>query len=150
VKRFEILLNEKAYLVEVTKTGPESAHVTVNGTPYEVGLKDLTAIDAPQMMVVSDSPPAGIPPATTADKKPEAVVETVGGVTTVKAPLPGLIIEVKVAVGDKVSVGDVLLVIETMKMENNIISTVTGTVKEILVSKGDNVGEGVPLIAVDG
>ena len=43
MKRFEILLNEKAYLVEVTKTGPEEALVTVNGTPYEIGLKDLTA-----------------------------------------------------------------------------------------------------------
>ena len=65
-------------------------------------------------------------------------------------PLPGLVIEVKVAIGDKVAVGDVLLVIETMKMENNIISTVAGTVKEILVSKGDNVGEGIPLIAIEG
>jgi len=145
VKRYEIVLNDKAYLVEVTKTGRESAHVTVNGTPYEIGLKDLTASKAPQMMVVSDSAPAVAP-----ERKPEAKVETVGGVTTVKAPLPGLIIEVKVKVGDKVNVGDVLLVIETMKMENNIISTVAGTVKEILVSKGDNVGEGVPLVAIDG
>jgi biotin carboxyl carrier protein len=146
VKRFEILLNEKAYLVEVTKTGPESAHVTVNGTPYEIGLKDLTAVKAPQAMVVSESPAAGIPPSTAAAGK----VETVVGVTTVKAPLPGLIIEVKVKVGDKVGVGDVLLVIETMKMENNIVSPVAGTVKEIMISDGANVGEGVPLISIEG
>ena len=150
MKRFEILLNEKAYLVEVTKTGPESAHVTVNGTPYEIGLKDLTAVKAPQAMVVSESLSAGIPPAPAAGSKPETAVETVGGVTMVKAPLPGLIIEVKVSVGDKVGVGDVLLVIETMKMENNIVSPVAGTVKEIMVSDGANVGEGVPLISIEG
>jgi biotin carboxyl carrier protein len=148
VKRFEIVVNDNAYLVEVTKTGRESAHVIVNGTPYEIGLTDLTAAKVPEMMAAGDSLPAGVPPAAATERKPEAKVETVGGITTVKAPLPGLIIEIKVSLGEKVNVGDALLVIETMKMENNIISTVAGTVKEILVSKGDNVAEGVPLIAI--
>lgn len=146
MKRFEVLLNEKAYLVEVTKLGPEGAHVTVNGTPYEVGLKDLTAqptiASAPQSMSVA--------PAATPAARPEAAVETSGDVTTIKAPLPGLIIEVKVSVGDAVGVGDVLLVIETMKMENNIVSPVAGTVKDVMISSGDNVAEGVPLIAIGG
>jgi len=149
VKRFEILVNEKAYLVEVTRTGPESAHVTVNGTPFQIGLKDLTAIKSPQAMVIGEPLPTGIPPASAAASKPETMVETAGGITTVKAPLPGLIIEIKVTVGDKVGVGDVLLVIETMKMENNIVSPVAGTVKEIMVSSGANVGEGVKLISIE-
>ena len=149
MKRFEILLNEKAYLVEVTKTGPEEALVTVNGTPYEIGLKDLTATDAPKAMVVSEATPMSVPPAAAApDRKPEAAVETVGGVTTIKAPLPGLIIEVKVSAGDKIGVGDVLLVIETMKMENNIMSPVAGVVQEVKVSGGQNVSEGAPLIVI--
>jgi len=143
VKRFEVLLNEKAYLVEVTKISAEGALVSVNGTPYEIGIKDLTATEAPQMMVVSAPVPAAAPAA-----KPQAAAETVGGLTTVKAPLPGLILDVKVGVGDTVKVGDAVIVIETMKMENNIISPVAGTVKEIKVSNGDSVSEGVPLIVI--
>jgi glutaconyl-CoA decarboxylase len=143
VKRFEIVLNEKAYLVEVTKISAESALVSVNGTPYEIGLKDLTAAEAPQMMVVNEPPPAAAPV-----RKPEAAVETSGGLTTIRAPLPGLIIKVIVSVGDTIKVGDALMVIETMKMENNISSPVAGTVKEIMVSNGDSVNEGVPLIVI--
>lgn len=147
MKRFEVLLNEKAYLVEVTQISPEGALVTVNGTPYEVGIKDLTAAESPQMMVVNQAPcaaaPSAAPPA-----RPEAAAETAGGLTTIRAPLPGLIIDVKVSVGDTVKVGDVLLVIETMKMENNISSPAAGTIKEIKISSGDSVSEGVPLIVI--
>ena len=147
MKVFEVLLNEKAYLVEVTKMGPEGAMVTVNGTPYEVGIKDITAVQAPKQMVV-DAPPQASAPSPAATPKAETVVETVGGMTTIKAPLPGLIIAVKASVGDKVGVGDVVLVIETMKMENNVMSPVAGTVKEIKVSEGQNVTEGAPLIVI--
>jgi biotin carboxyl carrier protein len=145
VKRFEVLLNEKAYLVEVTKISAEGALVSVNGTPYEIGIKDLTAMEAPQMMVVSAPAPAA---PVAAPAKPLAAAETVGGLTTIKAPLPGLILEVKVSVGDTVKVGDIIIVIETMKMENNISSPVAGTIKEIKVSSGDSVSEGVPLIII--
>ncbi len=110
MKRFEVLLNEKAYLIEVTKISAEGALVSVNGTPYEIGIKDLTAMEAPQMMVVSAAAPVAAPAA-----KPQAAAETVGGLTTIKAPLPGLILEVKVSVGDTVKVGDVVIMIETMK-----------------------------------
>ena len=151
MKMFEVLLNEKAYLVEVTKMGPEGAMVTVNGTPYEVGIRDITAVQAPKPMApVAPLQASAPPPSAAAAPKAEALVETVGGLTTVKAPLPGLILDVKANVGDKVGVGDVLLVIETMKMENNIMSPVAGTVKEVKVSNGQNVAEGVPLIVIGG
>lgn len=149
MKIFEVLLNEKAYLVEVAKIGPEGAMVTVNGTPYEVGIKNITATQAPKTMVVSEPPPMSAPPAAAANPKPQAAVETVGGLTTIKAPLPGLIIEVKVNIGDTVGVGDVLLIIETMKMENNITSPVAGAVKEVKVSNGESVTEGAPLIVIE-
>ncbi len=147
MKVFEVLLNEKAYLVEVTQMGPEGAMVTVNGTPYEVGIKDITAVQAPKQMVV-DAPSVASAPPPAATPKADAIIETVGGMTTIKAPLPGLIIGVKANVGDKVAVGDVVLVIETMKMENNVMSPVAGTVKEINVSEGQNVTEGAPLIVI--
>jgi biotin carboxyl carrier protein len=144
VKRFELLLNGKAYLVEVTKITGESALVTVNGTPYEVGINDLSKMDLAQMMKESaPSQPAPVAPA-----QQTCLVESAGGLITVKAPLPGLIIDIKVAPGDKVKPGDVLVVIETMKMENNVVSPRVGTIKEISIKKGDTVAEGIPLVVI--
>lgn len=148
MKRFELLLNDKAYLVEVTKISSNGALVNVNGVQYEVGIKDLTADShAPQIMRVTEPPPAsaaGDAPA----GQPQAAVETIGGETIIKAPLPGLIIDVKVNVGDKIQAGDVLLVIETMKMENNVMSPRAGTIKEIKVTAGESVNEGAPMIVI--
>ncbi len=146
MKRFEILLNEKAYLVEVTRISSDGAMVTVNGVPYEIGLNDLTATDMPKMMEVTHTPAESAPAAPA--QQPQAEVETVGGLTTIKAPLPGLIIEVKVSVGDSVKAGDTILIIETMKMENKVSSPVAGTVKEIKVSSNDSVNEGTPLMVI--
>lgn len=144
MKRFELLLNGKAYLVEVTKMTGESALVTVNGVQYEVGVNDLSRMDLPKVVKVAEQPKAA--PATSSQQT--CLVESGGGLTTVNAPLPGLILEVTVAVGDKVKPGDVLLVIETMKMENNVVSPRAGTIKEISVKKGDTVNEGVPLVVI--
>ena len=147
MKRFELLLNDKAYLVEVTKISSNGALVNVNGVPYEVGIKDLSAAEAPQVMRVTAPPPESAT-SPSSGSQTQAQVETVGGLTTIKAPLPGLIIDVKVNVGDTVEIGDVLLVIETMKMENNVSSPVAGTVKEVNVSSGQSVNEGAPMIVI--
>ncbi len=142
MRRFELFLNDKVYLVEVTRVSGDEALVIVNGVQYEVGISDLSRMDLPKMMT------AAAPQSQAAPAQRQAEVETAGGLTTVKAPLPGLIIDVKVAVGDKVKAGDVILVIETMKMENNVVSPRAGTVKEIKVSKKQSVNEGVPLIVI--
>ena len=149
MRRFEIVFDDKAYLVEVTKLSSDGALVTVNGTPHEVGIKEITAAAAhmPEM-IKAGAPPSETAPAASSGGAAQAEVETVGGVTTIKAPLPGLILSVKAAVGDTVKVNDVLLVIETMKMENNIMSPVAGTVREIKVSPNDNVSEGTPLVVI--
>ena len=150
MKRFELLLNDKAYLVEVTKISKDGALVNVNGTHYEVGIKDLTAGQAPQVMRVAAPPPEAPVAASAGQPQAAAAVEKVGGLTIVKAPLPGLIIDVKVKVGDKVKTGDVLLVIETMKMENNVSSPATGTIAEVNVANGESVAEGAPMITISG
>lgn len=67
----------------------------------------------------------------------------------IKAPIPGVIISIKVEVGDEVKIGDPLLVLEAMKMENEIHSSLTGTVKRITVSKGDHVTKGDTLVVVE-
>jgi biotin carboxyl carrier protein len=144
VRRFELLLNGKVYLVEVTRVSSEGALVNVNGTQYEVGINDLSRVEIPKMMKVGEAQP--VCPA--AAPQGSATVVTVGGLTTVKAPLPGLIIDVKVKVGDRVKVCDVILVIETMKMENNVVSPREGTIKEVKVSKDMTVNEGAPLVVI--
>ncbi|GAB4346664.1 MAG: biotin/lipoyl-binding protein [Candidatus Abyssubacteria bacterium] len=144
MRRFELLLNGKVYLVEVTRVSSDGALVNVNGTQYEVGVNDLSRVEIPKMMKVAEAPApcAGVTP------QAGAATETVGGLTTVKAPLPGLIIDIKVKVGDRVNVCDVLLVIETMKMENNVVSPRVGTIKEVKVSKDMTVNEGSPLVVI--
>ena len=149
MKRFELLVNEKAYLVEVTNIDGENAIVLVNGAKYEVGIKNIPTIEMPTAMAVAPTEPQIAPEAVSA-RQAQAEVETFGGLTTIKAPLPGLVIGLKVSVGDKVKAGDVILVIETMKMENNVISTRAGTVKEIKVIENQSVNEGTPLIVIEG
>ena len=66
-----------------------------------------------------------------------------------KAPLPGVITEVKVAVGDEVKAGDTVVVLEAMKMANNLESEKAGTVKAVLVKEGDSVMEDTPLVVIE-
>ena len=66
----------------------------------------------------------------------------------VKAPLPGTIIDLKVNVGDKVNIGDVVLVLEAMKMQNNIESEFAGTVTSVTVKQGESVMEGAVLMTI--
>jgi biotin carboxyl carrier protein len=144
VKRFELLLNGKAYLVEVMKIDGDTALVTVNGTEYEIGVNDLSKMDLPKAVKVATPQQQQAQPS-----GQQCLVETAGGLVTVKAPLPGLVLDIKVTVGDTVKPGDVLLVIETMKMENNVVSPRAGTIKEIPAKKGETVNEGAPLVVIE-
>jgi biotin carboxyl carrier protein len=147
VKKLELLVNGKAYNVEVIRTGGEVARVIVNGSQYDIVIKDLPEGHSPQVAAapekLTQATPAGILPDEARHEFPAAE-----GVTVVRAPLPGLILDVKVQVGDAVNADDTLLVIETMKMENNVVSPVSGVVKEIKVSKDQTVNEGVPLVII--
>ena len=71
-----------------------------------------------------------------------------GSGTKVLAPLPGTITEIPVKVGDAVAVGDTVIVLEAMKMQNNIEAETSGTVTSVLVSKGDTVMEGAVLVTI--
>lgn len=75
-------------------------------------------------------------------------VMTVGSGNAISAPMPGKIISVKVTKGQQVNVGDVVLILEAMKMEQEIKSTISGTVSDILVSDGDTVKKEQPLISI--
>ena len=110
--------------------------VTLNGKNYEVEVNETEAV------VLSEAAAA---PAAAAPAAPAAV--SAEG-TTIPSPMPGSIISVNVAVGQAVKAGDVLLVLEAMKMENDISAPCDGTVKQILVSKGTTVNTDDVLVVI--
>ena len=116
------------YDVEIVDVEGNIAKVSVNGIPFEVELKEpIKASHLPKR-------PAATPAA--------------GAGTKVLAPLPGTITEIKVKVGDTVKNGDTVIVLEAMKMQNNIEAECVGTVTSILVNPGDTVMEGGALLTI--
>ena len=118
-------------------------NITVNGTAYEVEVEEVRAggAAAPAAAPRAAAPapaPAAAPPAPAA--APAAPAKAAGaGEQSVDAPMPGKIIEVKVSVGQAVKAGDTLLILEAMKMQNEIAAPANGTVKAINVSAGQSV-----------
>ena len=126
------------YEVEIAEVEGNIAKVNVNGIPFEVELKqpinptsslNKVKVEAPKPVAKAPAAPAGAG-------------------SPVKAPLPGTITDIKVAVGQQVNVGDVVLVLEAMKMQNNIEAEYSGQVTSIVVNKGDTVMEGAVLLTI--
>ena len=141
MKKFKVTVEGKEYLVEV-----EEVNAAGTAAPQQ---------NQPQVAVKQTNPsPAKIVPVAPQPKaksaSPEKPAPTSGssaaGDYTVKAPMPGSVLDVKVVVGDQAAEGDVLVVLEAMKMENELTAPQAGTVKEVLVKKGDTVNSGDPLI----
>lgn len=142
MKEFKYTINGNSYTVEIIKEDGAEVELTVNGTPYTVEVEE-EIIEQPKKITrpaAAPTKPTGEP--VLAAKKPVSN----GG--AVKAPLPGVILEVCVKVGDVVKVGDKVLLLEAMKMENTIASDLAGTVLEIKVDNGSTVLEGAELIMI--
>lgn len=124
---FHIIYNNKSYRAEIVKAdvATKTFTIKVNGTVQTVALKDKFDLLLEKMGMTS-----------AASAK----------INNVKAPMPGLIIDLKVKAGDSVNAGDALLILEAMKMENILKSPGAGTIKSIKVKKGDSVEKGQVLI----
>ena len=124
------------YDVEIEEVEGNLAKVSVNGIQFEVELKrpinPVHAIKKPKVAAPKPAAPAAAP----------------GSGNPVKAPLPGTISSISVKVGDQVNVGDTVLVLEAMKMQNNIEAEYAGTVTSIVVNPGDSVMEGAVLLTI--
>lgn len=126
--------------------------ITVNGTPYNVTVEEGAGAPVAAAPVATAAPapaPAAAPaPAPAAAPKAAAPQGSAGSVK-VEAPMPGTILDVKVSVGDSVSSGSVLCILEAMKMENEIVAPQDGTVASINVAKSDSVEAGQVIITLN-
>ena len=132
-------------------------NIKVNGKDYEVEVEELSggtaapaytpapAAAAPQPAAAPAPAPAKAPEAPKAAPAPAAAP---AGSTVIKAPMPGTILDIKVKVGDTVKSGDVLCILEAMKMENEIMAPQDGTVVAINTSKGSSVNNGDALVSL--
>lgn len=115
-------------------------NVTVNGTVYEVMVEEADgAVAAPAV--------APAPAAPTAPAAPKAVPAPAGG-NTVNAPMPGTILKMNVKVGDSIKKGDLVCILEAMKMENEIFAGADGVVKAINAAQGASVNSGDAIITL--
>lgn len=124
---YHILYQNKSYRAEVIKVDAETktVDVKINGQRYAVQLRDKFDLLLEKMGMNNPS---------------------AGKINTIKAPMPGLIIDLRIKSGDHVKTGDPLLVLEAMKMENIVKAPGEGTVKQVKIKKGDSVEKGQVLI----
>ncbi len=121
-------------------------NITVNGKTYDVAVEEAGQTSSAPIVAPTPAPVAA-PVAAPAPAVAPAPAPQVTGGTEINAPMPGNVLDVKVKVGDKVENGTPVIVLEAMKMENDVVSPVAGTVASISVKKGDTVDSGT-LIAV--
>jgi glutaconyl-CoA/methylmalonyl-CoA decarboxylase subunit gamma len=143
-RTFKMKIHGNEYAVDIKKVGEGVASVEVNGTLYDVQFEAERK--------VSKTPTLTRTPvyASSTERPKTTASPTENKGKTVKAPLPGVILEIRVREGDTVKAGEVLLIMEAMKMENNIVAPTDGRVASLKVGKGDNVLEGDPLVEIGG
>ena len=158
--KYEYKVKGVDYVVEIQDIEGNIANVTVNGIPFEVEMKQPVKSSKQKVKlndgqnnisassVASAGSAAGSSSAASSDSASSSIQATPAAGKPVVAPLPGTINEIKVKVGDKVNTGDTVVVLEAMKMQNNIDAETSGTITSINVNKGDAVMEGDTLVTI--
>ena len=140
---YKVRTGDREYTATVVDKAGGGASVTIEGQTFEVDSVGGPATAAPP--VAAPGPAAVASTAPVASAAPAAPARS----GAVVAPIPGKILAIKVKVGDEVRPSQVLLILEAMKMENNVPSPVGGTVKEIAVSEGSEVRTGQTLLVIE-
>ena len=144
MSKFKFTINGKNYEVTVTDKDTNLADVNVNGTSYSVQYEPQTPVASAPVRKVA-APAAAAPAAAPPAAPTPAPAAGAGAITS---PLPGTVTSVAVAAGASVKRGDLLLVMEAMKMENDIRSDRDGVVKAVFVAAGKTVMQGDPLVEI--
>lgn len=137
MRKFRVTVNSTTYEVEVEEVGGEQPRAAAPVAQPARAAAPVTTAPA----AAPKAAPAAAP--TAAPRTPSA------GGSQVKAPLPGVVLSIKVKPGDVVKRGGLLLILEAMKMENEILAPQDGTVREILISSGASVNTGDALVVLD-
>ena len=149
MKEYKFKINGKDYAVAIGEADGKMLTVNVNGADYQVELDHApasagtpaSAAGTPASANNRADAPAGVP-------APAAPSTNAGAGEKVNSPLPGVIVEVSVTVGQAVKAGQKVVVLEAMKMENEIPAPKDGTVTAIHVQKGDTILEGAPVVTI--
>ncbi|MDY4459412.1 MAG: biotin/lipoyl-containing protein [Alloprevotella sp.] len=149
MKQYKYKINGAQFDVTIDSIQGNTAKVEVNGIPFEVEMQGTTLVEGElptQTTTEASAAPAAAP--APAPAAAPAAKGAAGAGTPVKAPLPGVVTKVLVAAGQAVKKGDTVLVLEAMKMENNITAECDGSVTGICVAAGDSVMEGTTLLTI--
>ncbi|MBR4388568.1 MAG: biotin/lipoyl-binding protein [Prevotella sp.] len=142
MKEYKYTINGNKYEVAIGDIVENIATVCVNGEEYKVEMEPEAEPEKKKVVVK----PVAEQPASTEAAAPSGPVNTNNAL---KAPLPGVVVEIRVAVGDAVKKGDVVVVLEAMKMANNLEAEKDGTVTAVCVQQGASVMEDTPLVVIE-
>ena len=143
MKEYKFKINGNEYNVAVNSVSGNIADVTVNGASYKVEMEN-----APAAPVQAVQPAAPVQTAAPTPAPAKTTPAASGAAKAVKSPLPGVIISVNVNVGDAVKAGQVVAILEAMKMEIEIQAESDGTVAAVCVAKGDSIQEGDAIVTL--
>lgn len=143
MKEYKYTINGNKYEVAINNINDNIANVVVNGEEYEVQMeKEPEPVKKKVVVRPVAQPEAETASAPTSTNKVDLN-------NAVKSPLPGVITEIKVKVGDEVKAGDTVVVLEAMKMANNLDAEKSGKVTAVLVKEGESVMEDTPLVVIE-
>ncbi len=147
MKEFKYKINGNPYSVKVLNIDNNIIEMEVNGTACVVELEkksnELSGISR------LHTPKAPAPTPSSIETKPVTRTASSTGKNIIKSPLPGIILEIRCNIGDTVKKGQTLMILEAMKMENNILASEDGKVTEISVRQGESILEGTQLIVIE-
>lgn len=147
MKNFKFKINGTEYSVDINEVEGQEISLDVNGTPYKVTV-DKEMKQKQVLIQTRKAPQVAAAQGREVQNAAPAAAASSGAGSKVTTPLPGTILEVFVNVGDKVKAGQTVVLLEAMKMENNIEADTDGTITEVKVRKGDSVLEGDVMVVI--
>ena len=149
MKEYKLKINNNSYTVVINDVTDDAVLAEVNGTQHVVEIDTIASLSPlPSSETAATVSASAVQSSVTSAAQPAASPASKAGSGSIVTPIPGQIISISVALGEKVRTGQKLLVLEAMKLENSITATMDGTIQEILVKEGDVVGQGQDLIVI--